>query len=88
MQLHQVNKAYPTALLQLIPTPIENLDTSESSIHSRAWSTSLVTNQGTHEFLQELAEALISRYDTRFLLFLPFPLFFEVACYKLLSHLR
>jgi hypothetical protein len=51
-----------TAHLKLIPS-----DTSRSSFHSQAWSTSLVTNQGTHEFVQGLAEALKSRYVPSFL---------------------
>ena len=55
---HQVvDEGYSTTPLKLIPS-----DTSGSSYHSQAWSTSLVTNQGTHEFVQGLAEALKSRY--------------------------
>ena len=46
-----------TTHLKLIPS-----DASGSSFHGQAWSTSLVTNQGTHEFVQGLAEALKSRY--------------------------
>ena len=67
---------YPTNVLHLLPmesnalpstptSPVEmqNSNTSESPYHGQAWSTSLVTNQGTHEFVQGLAEALKSRYD-------------------------
>ena len=50
-----------TAHLKLIPS-----DTSGSSFLSQAWSTSLVTNQGTHEFVQGLAEALKSQYVIHF----------------------
>jgi tRNA modification GTPase len=49
----QVDEGYSTHL-KLIPS-----DTSGSS---QAWSTSLVTNQGTHEFVQGLAGTLKSRY--------------------------
>ena len=55
---HQVDEGYSTAHLKLVPS-----DTSESS---QAWLTSLVTNQGTHEFVQGLAEALKSRYVIHF----------------------
>lgn len=59
---HQVDKGYySTTHLKFIPS-----DTSGAS--SQAWSTSLVTNQGTHEFVQGLAEALKSRYVIHFLL--------------------
>lgn len=66
VQSSQVNKAYPTHF-QLIPTPtssidVQNLETSQLSIHNQAWSTNLVTNQGTREFVQGLVEALKSRY--------------------------
>ena len=47
-----------TTHLKLIP--------SDNSGSSQAWSTSLVTNQGTHEFVQGLAEALKSRYVIHF----------------------
>ena len=36
------------------------------SFPGKAWSTSLITNQGTHEFVQGLAEALKSRYVIHF----------------------
>jgi len=79
---HQLNKAYPATHLQLIPTPIslievQNSNTSGPSFHSQAWSTSLVTNRGTHEFVQGLAQALKSRYDIHLL-----PRFFllDVTC--------
>ena len=49
---HQVDEGYSTTRLNFVPT----------SGSSQAWSTSLVTNQGTHEFVQGLAEALKSRY--------------------------
>ena len=78
-QSHQVNTTYPTNVLHLLPlennallplpstptSPVEmqNSNTSGSPYHGQAWSTSLVTNQGTHEFVQGLAEALKSRYD-------------------------
>ena len=55
---HQVDEGYSTSHLKLIPS-----DTSGSS---QAWLTSLVTNQGTHEFVQGLAEALKSRYVIHF----------------------
>jgi len=42
---------------------MQKLDASGSSCHSQAWSTSLVTNQGTREFVQGLAEALKSRFN-------------------------
>ena len=58
---HQVDEGYSTTHLKLISS-----DTSGSSLHGQAWSTSLVTNQGTHEFVQGLAEALKSRYVIRF----------------------
>ena len=50
-----------TAHFKLIPS-----DASGSSFNSQAWSTSLVTNQGTHEFVQGLAEALKSQYVIHF----------------------
>lgn len=58
---HQVDEDYSTTHLKLISS-----DSSGSSLHSQAWSTSLVTNQGTHEFVQGLAEALKSRYVIQF----------------------
>ena len=70
-QSDQVDEGISTTHLNLIPTPstpikMQKLDASGSSFHSQAWSTSLVTNQGTHEFVQGLAEVLKSRYVIRF----------------------
>jgi tRNA modification GTPase len=51
-----------TTHLKLIPTPTTPIEMP----HSQAWLTSLVTNQGTHEFLQGLVEVLKSRYVIHF----------------------
>jgi hypothetical protein len=84
-QSYQVNKPLLTTHIQLIPTstsPIEaqNVNVSRSPHHSQAWSTSLVTNQGTHEFLQGLAEALKSQYVIHFLPRLLI-FFLDVTCF-------
>lgn len=68
---HQVDEGYSTTHLKLIP--------SYTSKSSQAWSTSLITNQGTHEFVKGLAEALKSRYVIRFLPFFLFGIYFKIS---------
>ena len=70
-QSHQVDEGYSITRLKLIPS-----DASGSSFRSQAWSTSLVTNQGTHGFVQGLAGALKSRYV------IPPPPFFSRGFFK------